>query len=126
MVNLPDIQNREDVDRLIALFYKNLLKDPEMGKIFEKIDFVHHQPKIVDFWCFVLLNESGYSTNVFDKHLNLGIREHHFEIWLPNFEAAVDQLFSGEKASLAKQRAQVLSFTFKSKMKQLGLFEQKN
>jgi hemoglobin len=86
---------------------------------FNGIDFESHIPSIVNFWAFVLLEEEGYKTNVFDKHKNLPIKPIMFDTWLRVWIQSVDQLFNGEKADLAKQRAQVLAFTFKSKWEQL-------
>lgn len=76
-------------------------------------------PHIVHFWSFVLLDEEGYKTNVFDKHLNLPIKPHQFDTWLSVFNGTVDELFSGETADMAKQRATSLAYTFKSKWQKL-------
>jgi hemoglobin len=112
---MRDIQSRADIQALIDLFYSRLLKIDEIKVVFEGIDFPAHVPHIVHFWSFVLLDEPGYKTNVFDRHRHLPIKVHHFEIWLSVFNEAVDDLFQGEKAALAKQRATVLAYTFKSK-----------
>ena len=116
---MQDIQTRNDVEVLISKFYDKLLQHDEMKLVFEGIDLPHHLPRIVHFWSFVLLDEEGYTTNVFDKHMNLPIKPHQFDIWLKDFCAAVDELYMGEKADMAKQRATVLSFTFKSKWEKL-------
>jgi hemoglobin len=73
----------------------------------------------VHFWSFVLLDEEGYKTNVFEKHMHLPIELPMFDIWLSTWKGTVDSLFSGEKAELAKQRAEVLTFTFRSKWEHL-------
>lgn len=112
---MNDIQNKSDIELLIDTFYTTLLKNEEMKLVFAGIDFPAHVPRIVHFWSFVLLDEEGYKTNVFDKHMHLPIKAHQFDIWLQTFTSTVDALFKGEKAELAKQRATVLSFTFKSK-----------
>ena len=39
-----DIENREDIEVLVQLFYSRLLKDPLMAPHFEHTDFVHHTP----------------------------------------------------------------------------------
>lgn len=116
---MKDIQNRADIEQLINAFYATLLLNAEMKVVFSGIDFPSHVPRIVHFWSFVLLDEDGYKTNVFDKHLNLPIKAHQFDIWLETFINTVDSLFKGEKAEMAKQRATVLSYTFKSKWQAL-------
>ena len=117
---MKDIAVKDDITRLIDRFYEKLLADADVKHIFEPLDLADHLPKVVHFWSFVLLDEEGYRTNVFEKHLPLPLKPEHFDIWLGHFTAAVDEMFSGEKADMAKQRATVLVFTFKNKWKSLG------
>lgn len=112
---MRDIEIKQDIELLINKFYSELLLIDEIKIVFQNIDFIKHVPHIVHFWSFVLLDEPGYKTNVFDKHISLPIKSHQFDIWLSVFTSAVDQLFAGEKADLAKSRATVLAHTFKSK-----------
>jgi hemoglobin len=114
-----DIENKNDIESLIQEFYATLLQIEDMKPAFEGLDFQHHVPKIVAFWSMVLLDEEGYKTNVFDKHLHLPIKPHHFDIWRDTFSSTVNRLYKGEKADLAIQRATVLSYTFKSKWEHL-------
>jgi hemoglobin len=114
-----DITTKRDIEQLVKEFYADLLTVPDVQPVFAGTNFEHHVPKIVAFWSMVLLDEEGYKTNVFDKHLHLPIQPRHFDIWLESFTKTVDRLFKGEKAELAKQRATVLTFTFKSKWSHL-------
>ncbi|MEO6304078.1 MAG: group III truncated hemoglobin [Bacteroidia bacterium] len=116
---MNDIKSREDITLLINTFYDKLLQVEEIKPVFAGIDFPAHIPHIVSFWSLVLLDEEGYKTNVFDKHVNLPIKLHMFDTWLEIWIKAVDSLFKGEKADLAKQRATVIAFTFKSKWEQI-------
>ncbi|MCU0360579.1 MAG: group III truncated hemoglobin [Bacteroidia bacterium] len=116
---MRDIENKHDIEILIQAFYSSLLQLDEMKPAFEGLNFQDHVPRIVAFWSMVLLDEAGYKTNVFDKHLHLQIKPHHFDIWKDTFVATVNKLFKGEKADLAIQRATVLSYTFKSKWEHL-------
>ncbi len=118
-----DIKNKADIELLIRSFYASLLTNEEIQPMFANIDFEAHMPHMVAFWSFVLLDEEGYKTNVFDKHVHLPIKEHHFEIWLKHFENTIDSLFEGEKAEMAKLRAQTIAYTFKMKLKNMGKFE---
>lgn len=115
-----DIRNREDIELLVRKFYDTLLTNESIKPVFDNLNFEKHIPHIVSFWAFVLLDEAGYNTNVFDKHVNLPIKEEHFDIWLTHFERTINDLFEGEKAELAKLRAQTIAFTFKAKLKQIG------
>ena len=115
MQNRKEISTREDIEVLMKQFYSDLFLHDDMKKVFEGINLEQHLPHIVHFWSFVLLDEEGYKTNVFEKHLNLPIQAHQFDTWLYVFKQAVDSLFFGKKAELAKQRASVLAITFKNK-----------
>lgn len=114
-----DIGNKQDIEVLINTFYEKLLQVDEIKPVFAGINFPAHVPHIVAFWSFVLLDEEGYKTNVFDKHIDLPIKAHMFDVWLEIFNATVDQLYKGEKAEMAKQRATSLTYTFKSKWEKI-------
>jgi hemoglobin len=116
---MQDIETRNDIETLINVFYDRLFQINELKEVFEGINIQLHVPHIVDFWAFVLLDHAGYTANVFQKHVNLPIKTHHFEMWLDVFTKTVNDLFVGEKAALAIQRATVLAFTFKSKWQHL-------
>jgi hemoglobin len=73
-------------------------------------------PKMIHFWGFALLNEPDYTTNVVEKHLHMPLQEAHFDRWLTLFNETIDEHFSGEIASQAKQRAQLIGWTIKSKI----------
>jgi hemoglobin len=115
-----DILSSADVELLVKTFYTNLLKNEEVKPVFAHIDFEKHMPHMIAFWEFILLDKEGYSSNVFDKHVNLPLTENHFKIWLDVFETTVNLLFEGEKAKMAIQRAQTIGYTFEHKMKQMG------
>lgn len=116
---MKDITNCDDIELLVATFYNYLFEDADMAAFFKDIDFEHHKPRIVFFWSFVLLDEPGYTTNVFDKHVHMPLKDEHFDKWVSYFHKAVDELFSGEKAGDAKFRATTLGWTFKEKMKKI-------
>ena len=115
-----DISNSADVGLLVKTFYNNLLQNEEVKSIFAHVDFEKHMPHMIAFWEFVLLDKEGYTTNVFDKHVNLPLKAEHFAIWLNVFENTVNELFSGENAQKAIFRAKTIAFSFESKLKQMG------
>jgi len=115
-----DIQTKEDITRLVDLFYDWVLKDEKLAHFFAHLDFEAHKPKMVHFWSFVLLDEPGYTTNVFDKHSNLHANSSDFNEWVSLFHATVNELFEGEKADAAKFRATTLGYTFGSKIDALN------
>lgn len=111
-----DIQTRADITFWMTRFYDQLVQDEVTAGFFTHINLEQHLPHIVDFWCFVLLDEAGYTTNVFNKHAGLRLEEIHFRHWVQHFVQTTDLLFEGEKAQLAKQRAKLLASTFYHKM----------
>ena len=54
-----DIENREDLLKLVTSFYDKLLADPSISYLFTdvaKIDLDHHLPVLVDFWDMILFH----------------------------------------------------------------------
>lgn len=111
-----DIQIKEDLVLLVNVFYNRVLQDEKLAHFFAHLDFEKHKPKMVHFWSFVLLDEPGYTTNVFDKHAHLKATSADFNEWVRLFHETVDEMFEGEKAEAAKFRATTLGFTFGSKL----------
>jgi hemoglobin len=112
----PDILTEADISYWLDQFYGKLLKDPITAPKFEDIDLPEHMPKLVAFWAFVLLEKEGYRTNVFEKHMHLGLEKIHFERWLHHFFQTTDELFEGANANTAKQRVKLLATTFLHKL----------
>jgi hemoglobin len=74
-----------------------------------KVDWGHHLPRMYDFWETVLFHTASFKGNPIPKHINLHrqspLAKEHFSRWVALFTATVEELFEGEKAELAKQRA---------------------
>lgn len=113
---LSDIQTKTDVTLLVTTFYDKVLKDSLLAPFFKQMDFEKHLPQMIHFWSFALLDEPGYATNVTEKHLKMRLQKEHFDQWLNLFSTTVNELFSGEKAEMAKQRAALIGWTIQSKM----------
>jgi hemoglobin len=113
---LKDIQTKEDVLLLVNTFYGKVLNDEQLAPFFKRLNFDIHLPKMIHFWSFALLDEPGYTTNVTDKHLQMPLKKVHFDQWLFLFNETINQLFIGEKAEMAKQRAAVIAWTINSKL----------
>ena len=120
MLNKRDITDKVDIELLVRTFYDSLLTNETIKPVFANTNFEKHMPHMVAFWSFVLLDEAGYTTNVFDKHKHLSIKKEHFPIWLSHFEKTINNLFKGEKAEMAKQRAQTIAYTFEKKLEEMG------
>src|SRR3954452_24693322 len=107
-----DIETREDCERLVRAFYGRALTDPMIGYLFTdvaRLDLEAHLPRIASFWETVLLGAGTYGGGAFRPHAALDakspMRPAHFERWLVLWRETVDELFTGERAELAKEHA---------------------
>ena len=113
---MRDIYTSNDIHNLVRVFYSKIHEDPLLSPYFAQLDWAVHLPKMEKFWRFILLEETGYTTNVTEKHLQMRLSPAHFERWLAIFNETVDSLFTGENAEKAKQRAALIGWTIQSKM----------
>ncbi len=109
---MTDIENRSDIDKLIHEFYAKIMVDEQIGYFFTevvKLDLDHHLPKIADFWETTLFHQAKYKGNPITPHVAMHkkspMTKAHFDRWVEVFCQTIDELFSGTKAELAKQRA---------------------
>jgi hemoglobin len=104
-----DIKSRKDIETLVNSFYEKVKADALIGPIFCRIDWEKHLPVMYQFWDNAIFYSGGYNGNPLKTHQNLHhvfpLTKQHFDIWIHLFISTVDELFSGEKAELAKQRA---------------------
>lgn len=118
-----DIENRKDIERLINSFYGKIKQDSVIGFIFNdvaKVNWEKHLPVMYDFWESIIFFKNTYNGNPMLVHIHLNkivkLKEEHFERWLQLFTNTVDELFEGEKASLAKERAINIAIIMKTKI----------
>ena len=113
----PDIKNRQDINQLVNRFYKKIRKDAILGPIFNAIieDWEAHLELLTDFWESQLLTKRTYLGNPIAVHnevddkMNHTITSEHFGLWLNMWFSTIDELFEGETAWVAKNRAQKMS-----------------
>src|SRR5687767_7282597 len=105
MSNKPDIESKEDVLRLVTLFYEKAIPDEIIGHFFTKVvqlDFEKHIPKIAEFWSGILLGNSEYQGNPMEAHVKLNqrspVEQKHFDRWLTLWKQTLAENFSGPKA----------------------------
>ena len=106
-----DLRTRDDVERLVRSFYRDVAMDDRLGPIFAEahVDWPSHIDRLTDFWCWQLLGEASYAGNPLRAHEPVHHRTpftgEHFERWLELFTATVDDHFRGPTAEAAKARA---------------------
>jgi hemoglobin len=107
-----DIEDRHDIQLLIDSFYKKVKVDEVIGFIFTdiaKVNWEKHLPVMYNFWESILFYTGGYAGNPMELHRRLNqlipLSPEHFKRWTDLFTSTADELFTGEKTELAKQRA---------------------
>ena len=111
-----DISNRFDVELLVNSFYNKVREDELISFFFSEIvavDWEKHLPVMYNFWENTLLFTGIYKGNPMLTHEHLhkrtNLTEQNFARWNQLFILTVDELFEGNKATLAKQRALSIS-----------------
>ena len=118
-IEKKDIENREDIVRLVDTFYARVRKDELIGPIFNNKIGSHwpqHLQKLYDFWESRLFDKDVYNGRPLMMHKTLPIDTQHFDRWIELWFATIDDLFTGAKASEAKARAQNISSFFQEKL----------
>ncbi|MFV0541780.1 MAG: group III truncated hemoglobin [Aestuariibaculum sp.] len=112
-----DIKTREDVNLLVSSFYKKIRTDKELGPFFNNVikDWPEHIEKLTDFWEASLFLKTRYYGNPLEAHIkvdrenNNSITQRQFGLWLNLWFETIDELFLGDYAENAKQRARKMS-----------------
>lgn len=108
-----DIQNREDVFLLVSTFYTKVRANQKIGHFFNDTinDWPAHLEKLTDFWETNLFMVSKFRGNPMrahkevDRNFDHSIEQAHFGEWLNMWYETLDELFEGERANIAKNRA---------------------
>jgi len=119
MQSRQEILTLDDIKLLVDTFYQRIQTDELLGPIFnERIQdrWPIHLDKMYRFWQTVLLEEYTYDGRPFPPHAQLPVGSEHFEQWLALFTKTVDELFSGDKATEAKWRANKMAIMFMAKI----------
>lgn len=118
-----DILNRSDIENVVNTFYEKIKTDEKIGYFFNdvaKINWDTHLPKMYDFWDNIIFQTNTYTGNPLLKHFLLHKKSPlavaHFEHWFSVFEATVDELYEGEKATIMKERARNIATILPAKI----------
>jgi len=118
-----DIVSKKDIELLVDVFYGKIREDDLIGFIFTdiaKVNWEKHLPVMYDFFENMLFYTGSYTGNPMElhKHINrlFPLTDAHFLRWNLLFRTSVDELFSGQKAELAKQRAKSIAAVMQIKI----------
>jgi len=118
-----DIKDIADIRILIDHFYARVVPDPMIGSIFTdtfEVNWEKHLPVMYSFWENTLFYTGNYAGNPMMIHRRIHelvqLTPEKFDRWVTLFCSSVDELFEGEKAELAKQRAESIATIMKIKI----------
>ncbi|HEX6417422.1 MAG TPA: group III truncated hemoglobin [Acidimicrobiales bacterium] len=107
-----DLDERSQVHDLVVAFYREVVFDDLLAPVFgevAEVDWADHIPKLIDYWCRVLLDEPGYDGAVLAAHRHVHtldpLRVEHFDRWYALWVAAIDARWAGPVADRAKRHA---------------------
>lgn len=115
MANTPhtgDLDSRSQIHHLVVGFYREVVFDdllePVFGEVAE-VDWAEHIPRLIDYWCRVLLRQPGYDGYILRAHQHVDalepFRAELFDRWFRLFVDAVDRQWRGPMADRAKHHA---------------------
>jgi hemoglobin len=113
---MNDITQRVHIEKLVNAFYHKVNRDDLLAPLFAHVDWPKHLPVMYRFWASLLLGERSYDGNPFEKHMRLSLQAGHFERWLMLFHQTVDELYAGEMAAQAKDRALSIARVWQHKL----------
>ena len=113
---MKELTERADIDLLVQSFYTAVRKDEMLGPVFNALipgdNWPAHLSRMADFWECNLLFRPTFKGNPMQSHRLVDARysyqtgERHYDRWVDLWCRTVDSLFTGEKAGLAKVRAE--------------------
>ncbi len=110
-----DLSTRTDVHDLVVEFYREVVLDEVLEPIFgetAEVDWAQHIPKLIDYWCRILLGEGSAAGSVTAVHRHLHriepIRAEHCDRWYRLWTQSVDAQWVGPTAEHATAHAAAL------------------
>lgn len=112
-----DIESRDDLFKIVDLFYQKLFNDKDVQHFFvefkEPENLKKHLMILVDFWDNVLFHSGTYAKNAMQPHVeknkSMPFTEIHFEKWIELLFASIDEQFKGLNAEVMKSRAKSIA-----------------
>ena len=118
---------KENLNKMVILFYTNILKDEIVGPFFiEKLGddlknylWVQHIELLTDFWASIALGDTTYRGNPFAPHMQIqNLSRVAFQRWLELFSQTLDKIYIPQIAEQFKQRSTTIAGNF---MRNLGI-----
>jgi hemoglobin len=111
-----DIKTRDDVSLLVSTFYSKVRNNNTLKPFFSTIeDWDKHLDNLTTFWESSLFFKTKYYGNPLEAHIKVDqvnkntITQEHFGLWMNLWFETIDELFEGEYADMAKNRARKMN-----------------
>lgn len=108
----PDLDSRAAIHDLVVGFYREIIFDEVLGPVFDEVaevDWTVHLPRLVDYWCRVLLGQPGYDGAILAPHRHVHeldpFTPELFDRWYELWVRSIDRRWSGPIADQAKSHA---------------------
>ncbi|MFV0306213.1 MAG: group III truncated hemoglobin [Desertimonas sp.] len=109
---MSDLDTRAAIHDLVVAFYREIVFDDVLGPLFDEVaetDWTVHIPRLIDYWCRILLGDIGYRGALLEAHREVHQREpfgdEHFDRWYRLWVDSIDARWSGPLAERAKDHA---------------------
>lgn len=116
---MKELENREDISKLVNAFYAKIRKDELLGPIFNNQipneKWPMHLEKLTNFWVTNLLGVACFKGSPTRAHIevdfknNYTIEQVHFGKWIQLWFTTIDELYKGNLAERAKNAARRMS-----------------
>ena len=123
-----EIKGPEEIRQLVDRFYEKVRADDSIGFLFNdvaRVDWEKHLPVMYQFWQQILFGDGDFKGNPLAAHQRLHQRSPlssaHFKQWVFLFHQTVAELFEGEVAELAKQRASSIATVMEIRIVHAGI-----
>ncbi len=118
-----DISNKQDIVKIILIFYDRVKSDPVIGVFFSEvvqIDWDKHIPNLCSFWESVLFYTGNYSGSPINTHRGIHkkykTQPKHFARWIELFNQVIDENYSGKNAEKMKNHSISIAKVMQKKM----------
>ncbi|MGQ0618049.1 MAG: group III truncated hemoglobin [Acidimicrobiia bacterium] len=109
---MSDLDSRSEIHDLVVGFYREVVFDDLLAPVFgevAEVDWSIHIPKLIDYWCRVLLGQPGYTGGLLAPHRDVHelepFRVEHFDRWYTLWAQTIDGAWGGPTAQRAKTHA---------------------
>ncbi|MBK5221463.1 MAG: group III truncated hemoglobin [Acidimicrobiia bacterium] len=110
---MPDLDTRTQIHDFIVGFYRAIIFDEVLEPVFDEVaevDWAAHIPRLVDYWCRVLLGDPSYVGAMFAVHQHVhdieAFRPEWFDRWHQLFVDTLVAGWSGPNAERAVAHAE--------------------